>query len=66
MKRVNSFSTSWEGGLDMSLFFEDEIRQAREKVSRLGLDDFMFQDPRSNRRTSRNKRRTSSTHKRGS
>ena len=39
----------------MSLFFEDEIKRAREKADSLGLNDFMFQDPRSNKRTSREK-----------
>ncbi len=43
----------------MSLFFEDEIKRAREKADSLGLNDFMFQDPRSNKKTSQNKHRTS-------
>ena len=50
------FSHMGKGGLDMSLFFEDEIRKMKAKASPSELKEIYSQDPRVNgKQQSRNR-----------
>ena len=45
---MSPFSHTGKGGLDMSIFYEDEIRKVKAKASPSDLKEIYSQDPRAN------------------